>query len=79
MIMNRLYNKYYQEPKHFWNELGLVFKNCRQYYKNIKLGLRKQCDSLRVLAYYLYLDWHNEQSMRFTTGLVGPPQIAENQ
>ena len=42
----------------FWRDLGLVFKNCRSYYKSMKTGLRKQCDALRTLAYHLYNDWY---------------------
>jgi len=30
-IVNRLYLEIYQTPTEFWNELGLVFKNCNYY------------------------------------------------
>lgn len=30
-INNRVYLGYYRDSTTFWNELGLVFKNCRKY------------------------------------------------
>jgi len=30
-INNRLYLGYYKEFHSFWQDLGLVFKNCRKY------------------------------------------------
>lgn len=32
MISNRLYNRSYGSYLDFWNDLGLVFKNCRLYH-----------------------------------------------
>jgi hypothetical protein len=68
--MNKLQNRFYEERnsiESFWYDLGSVFKNCRLYYKNPKAGIRKQCDSLRCLAYYLYKDWFNQQKVKLNT------------
>ena len=65
MIVNRLYNKGYSNPSQFWQELGQVFKNCRAYYNNEKHSIRKLCDCLRTLAYYLFDAWYREDAPQF--------------
>jgi len=64
-IINRLYNKHYNEPREFWAELGLVFRNCRLYHKNPRLGIYKMSECLRSLALYLYDTWYQEQRDRY--------------
>lgn len=64
-INNRVYLDYYKSPKDFWNDLGLVFKNCRQYFKDDSHELRIISDTLRELAIVFYKQWHDEMSKRY--------------
>jgi chromodomain-helicase-DNA-binding protein 7 len=53
-VLNRLYLDYYVQPKNFWYELGLVFKNCRLYNRDEESEIRTLCDTLREAAIVLY-------------------------
>jgi hypothetical protein len=57
-VFHRLYLDAYLGPRHFWTELGLVFKNCRKYNGDESCDLRILCDTLREAALILYLEWH---------------------
>lgn len=59
-IINKLYLQMYPNPAAFWIELGLVFKNCRNYYEQDTFGNRKIANLLRHLAYHLYKIWYNK-------------------
>lgn len=45
-INNRLYLGYYKEVSQFWQELGLVFKNCRKYNEDPTSDIRRLSDTL---------------------------------
>lgn len=49
--MNRLYLDYYKSNQQFWNDLGLVFKNCRKFNKDAASDIRRLCDTLREVSY----------------------------
>jgi len=53
-VLNRVYLDYYEQPKNFWYELGLVFRNCRTYNVDEDSEIRTLCDTLRELAMVLY-------------------------
>ena len=53
-IINRLYLDYYKNSKSFWNDLGLVFKNCRKYNEDEKSDIRILIDTLRECVIVLY-------------------------
>ena len=53
-IMNRIYLDYYKNCQLFWNDLGLVFKNCRKFNVDETSDIRILCDTLRELAIDLY-------------------------
>jgi len=57
-IMNRLYLDYYKSPQQFWLDLGLVFRNCRTYFKDSDCDIRILCDTLCEVAIELYKQWH---------------------
>lgn len=53
-ILNRLYLDFYQDFEKFWQDLGLVFKNCRKFNKKENSDIRICCDTLREVAIVLY-------------------------
>jgi hypothetical protein len=53
-ILNLLYLESYTKPTKFWEDLGLVFKNCRKFTKNPNSDIRILCDTLREAAIVLY-------------------------
>lgn len=57
-LMNRLYLDYYKSPQQFWLDLGLVFRNCRIYFKDPDCDIRILCDTLCEVAICLYKQWH---------------------
>lgn len=57
-LMNRLYLDYYKSPQQFWLDLGLVFRNCRLFFKDPDCDIRILCDTLCEVAICLYKQWH---------------------
>lgn len=55
LLLNRISGGKYKHPNEFWNELGLMFKNCIRTYPDEASSFRKMGDKLRVLAYHLYV------------------------
>ena len=66
-IMNRLYLDYYKSPQQFWLDLGLVFRNCRTYFKDSDCDIRILCDTLCEVAIELYKQWHRTSKNKFET------------
>lgn len=64
-VSNRLYLDYYKNQAHFFNELGLVFKNCRKYNRNPDSDIRILCDTLREAAIILYREWYDVEQKRY--------------
>ena len=64
-IMNRLYLDYYKNPQQFWLDLGLVFRNCRLYFKDSDCDIRILCDTLCEVAIDLYKQWHQSTKGKF--------------
>jgi hypothetical protein len=53
-VLNRLYGGAY-DPTKFWIDLGLIFKNSRKQYPSTTSSYRIFADTLRELAYHLYV------------------------
>jgi SNF2 family DNA or RNA helicase len=64
-VLNRLYLDYYKSTPPFWNDLGLVFKNCRKFNRDKETDIRILCDTLREGAIELYKQWHALMSERY--------------
>mmetsp|Transcript_39794 Transcript_39794/g.35512 ORF Transcript_39794/g.35512 Transcript_39794/m.35512 type:complete len:259 (+) Transcript_39794:509-1285(+) len=63
--LNRVYLDYYKTPTQFWNELGLVFKNCRKFNKDSNSDIRILCDTLREVALELYKQWYKMSKEKY--------------
>ncbi|KAL4510059.1 hypothetical protein ABPG72_010252 [Tetrahymena utriculariae] len=60
-ISNRLYLDYYKSFQHFFQDFGLIFKNCRKYNKDPESDIRILCDTLREAGIILYDEWFQIQ------------------
>lgn len=66
-ILNRLYLDYYKTVNQFWFDLGLVFRNCRLYFKDPDCDIRILCDTLCEVAIELYRQWHALSKAKYDT------------
>lgn len=53
-IQNKLYLDLYKTPMDFWDNVGLVFKNCIYYNGDESCEIRIISDSLREIVIHLY-------------------------
>ena len=60
-VLNRLYLDYFASFDKFWDDLGLIFRNCRKFNRNENSDIRILCDTLREATIYLYNQWHSLQ------------------
>lgn len=58
-LNNRIYLENVKNFQDFWFNLGLVFRNCREYnYDDEQSDIRILCDTLREMARGLYKAWY---------------------
>ena len=53
-VANKIYLNCYKDFTAVWNDIGLVFKNCRKFNVDSKEEIRILGDTLREVAIYLY-------------------------
>jgi len=53
-IANKIYLDCYRGIGEIWNDIGLVFRNCRKFNVDGKEEIRIIGDTLREVAIYLY-------------------------
>ena len=58
-IVNRVYLGLYRDSTSFWNDLGLVFRNCRRFNTDSKSDILRVGDTLRECAIVLYRNWYD--------------------
>lgn len=64
-IANRVYLGLYREFGLFWNDVGLVFRNCRTFNPDPRNDIRKLCDTLRECSIQLYRNWHTAMTEKY--------------
>lgn len=56
-IINRVLLDNYKTPLEFWQDVGLVWKNCRKFNENLDADMRVIGETLREASVVLYRQW----------------------
>ncbi len=64
-VLNKLYLDIYKNPSEFWNEMGLVLKNCLKFNKEETSDLHVLGLTLRECTIFMYDQWYHLSEERY--------------